>query len=98
MALYVRKKPIGININVDSHMPTKGLVEFDFTNFSPNVLNKWKMTKNMIAKTKGVPRPPFRMIEPSGAPIRNRTKQATDKVNFLCHSISCNLKEVILLA
>jgi hypothetical protein len=40
MALYVRKIPIGININVDSHIPTKGLAEFDFTNFSPNVLNR----------------------------------------------------------
>jgi len=45
MALYVRKIPIGIKIKVESHMPIKGLAELDFTNFSPNVLNKWKTTK-----------------------------------------------------
>ena len=75
-------------------MPNKGLAEFDFTNFSPNVLNKWKITKKIMAKTNGVPNPPFRMMEPSGAPIKNKTKQATDSVNFLCHSISCKRSEV----
>ena len=42
MALKVKKIPMGIKINVDNHIPIKGLAELDFTNFSPNVLNKWK--------------------------------------------------------
>ena len=95
MALKVKKIPMGIKTNVDNHIPIKGLAELDFTNFSPNVLNKWKTTKKMMANTKGVPNPPFRIMDPKGAPIKNNTRQATESVNFRCHSISCNRNEVI---
>ena len=46
------------------------------------------ISKNIIENTKGIPKPPFLIIEPSGAPIKNNTIQAKLKVNFLCHSIS----------
>ena len=37
----------------------------------------------------GIPKPPFLIIDPNGAPIKNITKHAKDKVNFLCHSTLC---------
>lgn len=78
MALYVRKKPTGISTKVDSHIPVKTLVTSSLENFSPKVLSKWNTTKKMMAKTNGVPKPPLRIIEPNGAPIKNKTMQATD--------------------
>ena len=44
-----------------------------------------------MANIKGVPKPPFRIIEPSGAPIRNKTRQASESDIFRCHSILCFL-------
>src|SRR5208283_5605501 len=41
--------------------------------------------------TTGIPRPPFRIIAPRGAPIKKKIKQAADNVNFLHHSISYRL-------
>ncbi len=41
----------------------------------------------MIANIIGVPKPPFRIMEPSGAPIINNTIQARARAIFLCHSI-----------
>ena len=61
----------------------------DLANFSPKLLSRKKITKKIIANTKGVPSPPLRIMEPKGAPIKNSTKQAKDKVNFRCHSIPC---------
>ena len=79
--------PTGISTITESHIPTIGPKEPSFTNFSPNVLNKWKIKKKMIATTNGIPKPPLRIIEPRGAPIKNKIIQANDKENFLCHSI-----------
>ena len=39
--------------------------------------------------TTGMPRPPFRMIAPSGAPMKKKIRQANDSVILLCHSVSC---------
>ncbi|KAF5064064.1 hypothetical protein DSECCO2_288330 [anaerobic digester metagenome] len=39
--------------------------------------------------TMGVPRPPLRTMEPSGAPMKKNTRQAKGMVNFRCHSIHC---------
>ena len=36
--------------------------------------------------TKGSPKPPFFIIAPRGAPIKNRRIHEIAKVNFLCHS------------
>ena len=41
----------------------------------------------MTEMTTGIPNPPLRMMAPSGAPIKKKTMQAKDKVNFLCHSV-----------
>src|SRR5947207_13535178 len=40
-----------------------------------------------MAATNGIPKPPFLIMEPKGAPIKNSTKQAIENENFLCHSI-----------
>ena len=39
---------------------------------------------NITEITTGIPKPPFLTIAPSGAPTKNKTKQANDNVNFLC--------------
>src|SRR5436190_7662223 len=90
IALYVRKKPIGRRKSVAIHIPPNAVITFSFAYFSPLVLKKKKNIKSKIAITRGVPSPPFLIIEPKGAPIRNKTRQANDKVIFLCHSILCN--------
>ena len=73
----------------DNHIPLNTDHCPDLANFSPKLLNRKKKTKNMIAEIMGVPNPPFRMMDPSGAPIKNNTKQAIYRVNFRCHSILC---------
>ena len=39
--------------------------------------------------TTGIPSPPLRMIEPSGAPMKKKMRQANERVNLRFHSISC---------
>lgn len=36
-----------------------------------------------------MPSPPFRTMAPSGAPMKNRMRQANESVNFRCHSMRC---------
>src|SRR5690349_21329371 len=52
----------------------------------------------MIANINGEPRPPLRMIEPSGAPIRNKTRHAADNAILRCHSIRCKRRSFFLLS
>ena len=40
-----------------------------------------------MAAISGVPNPPFRIMEPNGAPIMNNIKQAIDRTILRCHSI-----------
>ena len=47
--------------------------------------------KKLIAAISGVPNPPFLIIAPNGAPIKNSIKQAIERTIFLCHSILCFL-------
>ncbi len=42
-----------------------------------------------MAKMSGVPKPPFRIIAPKGAPMRNKIIHASDNVILRCHSIEC---------
>ena len=44
------------------------------------------------ATTAGIPKPPLRMIAPSGAPMKKKIRQAKDNVNFRCHSKECFVK------
>ena len=37
----------------------------------------------------GIPNPPLRMMAPSGAPTKKKSKQASDRVIRWCHSTSC---------
>ena len=39
--------------------------------------------------TRGVPMPPLRIMAPSGAPMKNMIRQATESVYFFRSSISC---------
>ena len=82
-ALYVRKRPIGSRIYVEAHTPAVVLTRFSSTSFSPESDTTYHITKNNTEITAGVPNPPFLMIAPSGAPIRKKTRQATERVNFL---------------
>ncbi len=70
---------MGTKIMEDNHIPLNTGHCPDLANFSPKLLNKKKKTKNIIAEIMGVPNPPFRMMDPSGAPIKNKTKQAIDR-------------------
>ena len=90
--------PIGVNTKMASHMPTSGVAILSFANFSPNILSRWKIRKNKMATTKGIPSPPFLMIDPKGAPIKNNTRQASDKENFRCHSIKLLRMPLFLLS
>ncbi len=83
MALYVRNAPTGTRTNTDNHMPICGAAILSFTNFSPNMFNRWKMRKKMMATTSGIPNPPFLMMEPNGAPMKKRIRHDSDSENFL---------------
>ena len=37
----------------------------------------------------GIPRPPLRIIPPNGAPIKKNSRQESEIVIFLCHSVLC---------
>ena len=52
-------------------------------NFSPINERTQNRIKKMVEITAGIPRPPFLMIAPSGAPMKNRRKHAMEKVIFL---------------
>ena len=54
------------------------------------------MTKNSTEITTGSPNPPFRMMAPSGAPMKKKMRQAKLKVNFLCHSFLCFLMYILI--
>ena len=71
VALYVNKIASGANIMVDSQQPMMGGMPFSWATFLPKVLTKWNMIKMSTAKTIGRPSPPFFMMAPSGAPIKN---------------------------
>ena len=49
-----------------------------------------------MAAIRGVPNPPFRIIEPNGAPIINNIKQAMESTILRCHSILCRRSDFSL--
>ena len=89
--------PTGKRNNVAIHIPPNGVITSSFAYFSPLVLKKKKNMNNNMAMISGVPKPPYLIIDPSGAPIRNNTRQANDRVIFLCHSILCNRRSFCLI-
>ena len=60
----------------------KDVEDFPLKNYVMN-LN----VENNTDTTMGNPNPPFLIIDPKGAPIKNITIQAMAKINFRCHSI-----------
>ncbi|MNL16841.1 hypothetical protein D3C87_1378980 [compost metagenome] len=65
-----------------SHIPKKGVKDPVVADFSDTVAIIWYNKKNTIATTTGSPNPPFLIIAPNGAPIKNSSKQETASVNF----------------
>ena len=58
-----------------SHAPKIGSKVPLLTSFSPMIFVKTKITKKVIAINNGYPNPPFRTIEPKGAPINRKITQ-----------------------
>ena len=87
---------MGTNIYVASHIPHTAGNTASFENFLPKLLSRKKITKKITANTRGVPIPPFLIIDPNGAPIINSTRHATDMVNFSCQAILCCLRLLAL--
>ena len=79
VALYVNKIASGDKINEDIQEPKKGAIPSSCENRLPKVLIKWKVINIKTAKTMGNPSPPFLIIAPRGAPIKNIKKQANSK-------------------
>ena len=76
-------KAIGVKIIQGIHIPKKGLMTCESARFSPVVIiEKYKM-KITAAMTTGAPNPPFLIMEPSDAPIKNRITSVTERANFL---------------
>lgn len=46
----------------------------------------------MTDTTIGIPSPPFLIIAPKGAPIKNNITHAKERANFLWYSILCLLR------
>ena len=88
MAIQVRKRPIGTRTKVDMKSPMKGVVAPSRASFVPEMSTTQYRTKNRMDTTAGVPRPPLRMSEPMGAPIKNRMKQASACAYFFQISTS----------
>ena len=68
------------------HIPKKEVKEPCVADFSETVAIMWYIRKKTIAMTTGKPSPPFLMIAPRGAPIKNNNKQEAASVNFLYYS------------
>ena len=77
VALQVKKIAKGVKINEDIQAPNKGFNPFSCEIRLPKVLMKWKVININTAKTMGNPKPPFLIIAPKGAPIKNNSKQET---------------------
>ena len=65
--------------------------------FLPVVERMWYKRKNRVEMTAGIPSPPFLTMAPRGAPIKKNIRQAKDRVNFRCHSISYFLNLLVRL-
>ena len=63
-------------INMDAiQAPKKGGISSCCATFLPKVLMKWKVMKIKTANTIGKPKPPYRIITPRVAPMKNINKQ-----------------------
>ena len=69
-------------MNEDIQAPTKGVSPSSCEILFPKVLMKWKVIKINTANTIGSPIPPFRIMAPNGAPMKNIKKQAKAITNF----------------
>ena len=74
---------MGNKMAEESHIPTKGVRPLSLAICSPDIDIMYQARKNKTDITVGIPNPPFRIIAPSGAPIKKKIRQAKERVNFL---------------
>ena len=74
-----------------THMPATMLMFPSRAIFMPEVLMIYQKMKMMTEMTVGMPRPPLRMMAPSGAPTKKKMRHASASVIFWCHSTQCAL-------
>jgi len=77
VALYVRKIPIGRRTAGAIHIPWKAVKTPSIAYFSPVIERIQNKIKKIVEITAGSPRPPFRIIAPKGAPMKNKRKHAS---------------------
>ena len=95
MALVVRNAPIGASTKADMNLPTNALAAPSLASFSPLISTTQYSTKNSTEMMAGVPRPPFRISAPKGAPMKNSSRQARACAYFL--HISTSVRRRILV-
>ena len=76
----------GVMIMVLTHMPKNMEMLPSRAIFMLEVLMTYHTMKMMTEMTVGRPRPPLRMMAPSGAPMKKKSRQASESVIFWCHS------------
>jgi len=73
---------------VGIHIPARGLKTAWPTNFLAKIVQEEEDHEEDDRKRRAASRmPPLRMMEPSGAPMRNMTRQATAMVIFSCQAL-----------
>ncbi len=82
----VRNIPNGRSTAEATHMPYSICMAPAMADFSPVMVMIWNSTKKRTETTTGRPMPPLRMMAPRGAPMKNNTRHANERVNFLCHA------------
>ena len=90
MAIQVRKRPIGMRTKAEMKLPMNAEVAPSRASFVPEMSTTQYRTKNRMETTAGVPRPPLRIREPIGAPMKKRMKQARAWAYFFQISTSLN--------
>ena len=95
MALLVRKNPIGASTTADIRVPMDASTEPSRASLVPEMSTTQYSTKNSTATITLVPRPPFLMSAPRGAPMKNSIRQASAWANFLYNSMSVLLRRAL---
>ena len=79
-------------IKVESQLAKIGLILLSSARFFEKIPKKWYARKSNIEITRGKPYPPFLIIVPSGAPMKNKIIHAKPNENLSCIVITCLFK------
>ena len=88
MAFHVRNRPVGRSTYAEKNTPWNGPTAPSLASLVPEISITQYATKNSTDMIAGVPRPPFLIRAPSGAPMKKKMKQAIAIANFLRISMS----------